>query len=246
MLRSLGLAAGLTCMLAAANAPAVGQDMLVYLRMDDVAGDIVADASGNGRDGVITGAADIVAGQVGSALSVAAADEILIEDDGALDGIDALTVEMWIWMAEQQATGLIQKGSDWGANMSYLIQPWSDGSIYFGIKETASRAVTQAGDFPLSEWYHLAAVFDGSDLRLYIDGELKSEAPSPVDVVPDTENPIQVGNRFVGLMDDFVLYDRALTVDEIETDMSGAVLAVEPWGKLATLWGGLRSHALRR
>ncbi|MAF11576.1 hypothetical protein CMK11_14095 [Candidatus Poribacteria bacterium] len=240
MLRSLGIVVGITGMLLAADALSVGQDMLVYLRMDDVAGDIVVDASGNGHDGVVTGAADVVAGKMGSAVSVTVADEVVIADDVGLDGMGELTAEMWVWMEAQQSTGLIEKGRDWGVNMSYLIQPWNDGKIYFGIHETASRAITNPGDFPLSEWYHLAAVFDGGNLRLYIDGELKSEAPSVVDSVPDTEDPIQLGNRFEGRMDDFVLYDRALTVDEIETDMSGAVLAVDSRGKLATLWGQLR------
>ncbi|MEO2005559.1 MAG: LamG domain-containing protein [Candidatus Poribacteria bacterium] len=240
MFRSLGIAAAMAGMLIATDALSVGQDMLVYLRMDDIAGDVVVDASGNGRDGVVTGAADVVAGKMGSALSVADADEIVIADDPALDGMDALTIEMWVWMETQQATGLIEKGKDWGVNMSYLVQPWSDGNIYFGIHETASRAITAPGDFPLSEWYHLAAVFDGGNLRLYIDGELKSEAPSVVDAVPDTEDPVQIGNRFTGLMDDFVLYDRALTAEEIAMDMSGAVLTVDSRGKLATLWGSLR------
>jgi hypothetical protein len=240
MLRSLGIAVGSVWLLVATGALAVGQDMLVYLPMDAVAGGGVADASGAGRDGVLVGAANVVAGKFGSALAVTAADEINIEDDGALDGFDELTIEMWVLMDEQQATGLVQKGTDWGPTMSYLVQPWSDGKIYFGIQETASRAITQPGDFPLGEWFHLAAVFDGSDLRLYIDGEMLSEAPSPVGVVPDTDMPLQVGARFTGSMDDFVLYDRALTVEEIATDMSGAVLSVEPRGKLATLWGQLR------
>ncbi len=240
MLRSLGAAVGLSAMLAASQALAVGQDMLVYLPMDSLSGDIVADASGSGRDGVLTGAADVVPGKMGSALAVTATDEIHIEGDGSLDAFDEMTVEIWVWMEGQQATGLVQKGTDWGPTMSYLVQPWNDGKIYFGIQETASRAITQPDDFPLGEWFHIAAVFDGSDLRLYIDGELLAEAPSPVGVVPDTDVAIQLGNRFAGSMDDFVLYDRALTVEEIQTDMSGAVLAVEPRGKLATLWGHLR------
>jgi len=223
---------------------AVPGDMLVYLPMDSIEGGKVKDASGNGRDGVIVGSAKLVDGKVGKGVSVTTPDEIHIEDDGSLDGMKALTAEIWVFMETQQATGLIQKGTAWDANMSYLIQPWSDGNIYFGIKTTASRAITKPGDFPLKEWYHLAATYDGSTLRLYINGKKMAEAPVPAGVkeVPDTQNPIQLGNRFQGQMDEFILYKRALTAEEIAQDMSGRVLAVNPQEKMATTWAFIKAH----
>lgn len=221
---------------------AVPGDMLIYLPMDAIEGGMIKDASGKGHQGVVTGSAKIADGKIGKAVSVGTPDEVQIADDGTLDGMKAFTAEMWVYMETQQATGLIQKGDAWDANMSYLIQPWSDGSIYFGIKTTASRAITKPGDFPLKAWYHLAATFDGSTLRLYIDGKKMAEAPSPVKEVPDTKNPIQLGNRFAGMMDEFIFYTRALSADEIAQDMAGRVLAVSPREKIATTWAFLKGR----
>jgi hypothetical protein len=227
-----------------ATSRAVPGDMIVYLPMDAVEGGFVKDASGSGHDGLVVGSAKSVDGKVGKAVAVGKADEIQVADDGTLDGMNAFTAELWVYMETQQATGLIEKGDVWDANMSYLIQPWSDGNIYFGIKTTASRAITKPGDFPLKQWYHLAGTFDGSTLRIFIDGKKIAEAPAPAGVkqVPDTKNPLQIGNRFEGQMDEFVFYTRALTAAEIAQDMSGDVLAVNPTGKTATTWAFIKTR----
>jgi len=223
---------------------AVPGDMVFYYTLDDGQGGTIKDSSGNGRDGRVQGAVKAVDGKFGKAAEVGAADEIQIDDDGSLDGMKAFTAEMWVYMETQQATGLIQKGTDWGANMSYLIQPWSDGKIYFGIKETASRAITNPGDFPLKKWFHLAATYDGSLLKLYIDGKKMAEAPPPAGVkeVPDTKDALKLGGRFAGQMDEAVFYKRALSDAEIQLDMQGRVLAVEPAGKAATTWADVKAR----
>ena len=86
----------------------------------------------------------------------------------------------------------------------------------------------------------LAGTFDGSDLAIYINGEEKARAPAPTDTVPDTPEPLQVGNRLAGILDDFVMYSRVLTGDEIKAIMEGSILPVEIKGKLATTWASVK------
>lgn len=241
--RGLFFAIGAAFAIATTSRAAPG-DMLCYLRMDAVDGGAVKDVSGNGHDGVVVGSAKLVDGKIGKAVSLAATDELQVADTGKLDGMTAFTAELWVSMAAQQATGLIMKGDAWDTNMSYLVQPWSDGNIYFGIKATSSRAITKAGDFPLNKWFHLAATYDGSVLKVYIDGKKMAEAPPPAGVkaVPDTKNPIQIGSRFEGQLDEFIFYSRALTPEEIAQDMTGAVTAVNPADKTATTWARVKTR----
>lgn len=214
--------------------------LLIYLPMDESKGDMVIDASGNGHDGKIAGNAKLVEGKYGSGMELTAAgDEIQITDDGKLDGMKAMTVEIWVKQDSHQATGIIQKGANW-PDMSYLLQPWSDQQIYFGVKDTTSRAITKPGDYPLSKWYHLAGTYDGKILKIYIDGVEKASANAPVDTIPDTDNPLQVGNRLIGVIDDFVMYTRVLTEDEIRKDMSGVLMPVERKGKLTATWAFIK------
>ncbi len=216
----------LTVMATFGEARAAAPDFVVYLPLDEDTGDKVVDASGNGHDGTIVGSTKRISGKYGRAVELTAAGaEIQVPDDKALDGMKALTIEFWVRQDTHQATGIIQKGANW-PDISYLMQPWSDQQIYFGVKDTSSRAITKPGDYPLKEWYHLAGTYDGSTLKIYINGEEKASAPAPVKEVPDTIEPLQVGNRLIGNIDEFVLYSRALSAAEIQKDMNGVSLSV--------------------
>jgi hypothetical protein len=223
------------------EARAADPSLIVYLPMDEGKGNEVIDASGNGYDGAIVGGAEWIDGKYERALELTAEAEIQIPDADALDGLEAMTIEVWVRQDDHQATGIIQKGDNW-PNISYLLQPWSDQMIYFGVKDTSSRAITKPGDYPLGEWYHLAGTYDGETLKIHVNGEEKASAPAPVDTVPDTVDPLQVGNRLAGAIDDFVMYSRALSEDEIRENMSGAVLHVERKGKLATTWAFIKGE----
>ncbi len=78
-------------------------------------------------------------------------------------------------------------------------------------------------------WRHVAAVYDGSTIALFVDGTLLEVVDAP-DLLVD-QNPIVIGgdiddgllaNPFDGALDDVRLYSRALDGDEIAT------LAVPP------------------
>ena len=222
------------------DAYAVDADLVMYLPLDEGKGEEVADALGNGHDGAIVGNFKWIDGKYGKAVElVADGAEIQVPDDKALDGMKALTIEVWVRQDTHQSTGIIQKGANW-PNISYLIQPWSDQKIYFGVQDTSSRAITKPGDYPLKEWYHLAGTYDGSTLKLYINGKEKASAPAPAKVVPDTAEPLQVGNRLLGAIDEFALYTRTLSADEIQDDMNGKLLPVTKKSKLAACWGHIK------
>jgi len=223
------------------DAYAANPDLVVYLPLNENKGKDVADALGNGHDGAIVGDFKWIDGKYDKAVELAAAGaEVQVPDDKALDGMKELTIEVWVKQDTHQATGIIQKGASW-PNMSYLLQPWSDQQIYFGVKDTSSRAITKAGDYPLKEWYHLTGTYDGSTLKIFINGKEKASAAAPVKEVPDTTEPLQVGNRLLGAIDEFALYNRALSAAEIQDDMNGKLLSVTPKSKLAACWGYIKS-----
>jgi hypothetical protein len=231
------------CILLALGMVAMAADpnLVVYLPMNDGSGDVVKDLSPNKLDGTIVGKDyKWVDAKQGKGLDIVNGTEIQIPDNALLDSMKALTIEIWVKMDTHQATRLIDKGENWD-ELSYLIQPWSDQQIYFGILSTSSRAITPAGSYTLSKWFHLAAVFDGTDLILYIDGVEKSKAKSPVNQVPDTKEPLEIARGTTGTIDEFALYNRALTPAEIAKDMNGiSAAAVSSVSKLTTTWGQLK------
>ena len=221
---------------------AVDPDLIMYLPMDEGSGDTVKDLSSNKFEGKITGK-DFkwIDGQKGKGLEFVSGTHIQIPDNKLLDGMKTLTIEIWVRQDTHQNTNLVLKGVNW-PGLSYLLQPWGDQQVYWGVNQVDSRAIAPAGSYPLKKWYHLAAVFDGQDLILYIDGVEKSKAKAPVNIVPDTGEPLELGKLFTGAIDEFVMYNRALKPAEITSDMGGVVMAVNSSKSLTTTWGSLKMN----
>jgi hypothetical protein len=78
-------------------------------------------------------------------------------------------------------------------------------------------------------------------LILYVDGNKESEAEAPVNQVPDTATPLRLGALFTGSIDEFAMYNRALTENEVKKDMTGISLAVASQGKLPIAWGSIKN-----
>jgi len=219
----------------------VDPNLVIYLPMDDVKGDVVKDLSPNGFDGKMVGKDyKWINGKNGGGLELVTGTEIQVEDNNMLDGMKALTLELWMKQDTHQATNVIIKGVNW-PDISYLAQPWSDQQVYFGIKDTSSRAIAPAGSYSLGKWYHLTATFDGQTLKVFMDGNELSKAKSPVNQVPDTVTPLRIGALFTGSIDEFVMYDRALDVNEINKDMAGVSMSVTLQGKLPIAWGNIKN-----
>ena len=64
------------------------------------------------------------------------------------------------------------------------------------------------------EWHHVAGVYDGSEIRLYFDGELVDTQPHTTGIASN-DGYLQIGKNFPGTVDDVVVYNRAMTLEEI-------------------------------
>ena len=101
-------------------------------------------------------------------------------------------------------------------------------------------------------WYHVVGVWDAGEdsVKLYLDGVLQSTAGT-VPASPGTQKIIHLGRRtdgsdlshFDGIIDDFGVFNVALTEDDIKTIMTEglkSVAAVFPAGKLTTTWAKIK------
>jgi len=81
-------------------------------------------------------------------------------------------------------------------------------------------------DLVVGEWRHIAATWDGADIRLYVDGVevafganvFTSIADTTVDVNIGAFQAFASGDRsafFDGMIDEVYVFDRALTATEI-------------------------------
>ena len=97
--------------------------------------------------------------------------------------------------------------------------------------------------FEPKTWYHIAGVKQGSDLTVYINGKEIGIFAVPKAFVQG-EGHLRIGATDIRsasfAMDEFQLYNRPLTAEEVALDAEGRLLSVEPQRKLTTTWGDIK------
>jgi hypothetical protein len=120
---------------------------------------------------------------------------------------------------------LISKGRSGGhvaTNFQIYIHP--DGYIVgeHEIDGTQGVQVYSVVTVELGQWYHVALMYDSSDLKLYVDGELDAINEEPGDPADIGRWPVNIGANgehdgfFDGAIDEVRIYDRALSECEIK------------------------------
>ena len=193
-------------------------------------GNVTADASGNGNVGTVTNAAWTPAGRHGGALSFNGANSLVrVQASPSLNVGAALTVSAWIrpLAAQNWWKAIVQREVD-----AYFLHASSDaGPLRPAAGGTIGGSVpyiTGPAANPVDAWTHLALTYDGSALRMYVNGTLASSRPT-TGTVQSTSNPLSIGGNlpygeyFQGLIDEVRVYNRALSQTDIQTDMNTAV-----------------------
>ncbi|MCP4570097.1 MAG: LamG domain-containing protein, partial [FCB group bacterium] len=140
---------------------------------------------------------------------------------------ESFTVELWVRPGAGDAESvLLEKWSGIGSYPYALRYRPAGGEIVFArstgaASSTAELTVSTAG-IDDGEFHHLAAVKDGSILRLYVDGALASEMVDPITSTIRGESALHVGSRggtghfFSGAITELRLWRRARTAAEID------------------------------
>ena len=77
----------------------------------------------------------------------------------------------------------------------------------------------------MNAWTHLAATYDGSTLRFYVNGT-QAASRAVTGGITSSTNPLRIGGNsvwgewFNGSIDEVRIYNRALTPAQISTDMN--------------------------
>jgi hypothetical protein len=96
-----------------------------------------------------------------------------IGDQAALEGMKALTVETWVKPNITGGSGIVAKWNSWtaGTGGSYILWQNSTGSVGWGIiTENSTANFFDTPVLQVDEWYHLVGIYDGSGIRLYVNG----------------------------------------------------------------------------
>ena len=212
-------------------------ELVGHWSFDDGAGAIAVDSSGNGHDAVVEGGGDSawVEGQLGDAVEVGNGVWVNVPPEAWAPIDNQFTVAFWSF-------GYDGLGNNWGffataAGANRMVSnhiPWGDGSVYYDTADAAGAWQAERISKPLDPgmatgvWNHWAFTknADTGDKKIYLNGELWHSGTNATGPVTDI-SVFTIGSgpngseQYLGVIDDFQLYDVELTQEEIQAAMIG-------------------------
>jgi len=211
----------------ASAAEEIDPNLVGWWKLDDGFGTIATDWSGHDNHGSLVGDPQWVSGYIGGTLDFDGdGDYIDCGYDPIFDITDEITLAAWVnirsisvqWMA------IVAKGEyAWR-----LSNDDSDPRFHFGITiwSDDNPSVNGSTAVGYDEWHHVAGMYDGSNINLYLDGVLDVNISNDTGIGTNTENlligenPEAAERYWDGFIDDVRVYNVALTEDEIAAVMS--------------------------
>jgi len=204
-------------------------------KFDESLGDIAHDSSGNGNMGTLMNWPYWAEGRYGSALSFDGVDDLVsIPDSPTIKASgNQISVELWFKPAatldnSTAALELLDKGNEYTFILNLEpYQPIPNGKIAFLVyfEGIGRRWVETTTDEWLADtWYHLAGVYDGSQLKIYVNGILQNSIEVSSNLHSESY-PLAIGSYtlgtqwfFNGVVDEVKVYNQTRTVEEIWKD----------------------------
>ncbi|GAB3171622.1 hypothetical protein GCM10027059_40140 [Myceligenerans halotolerans] len=214
---------------------AAAQDATVEVRRDAPDGELLATAEIPGM--IDAGWSEGPAG-FGGAVSLNGGGALRDTElpQGVVSGVEDFTISTWVnWDGGQTWARIFDFGSGTDAYMFLTPSAGGTDSLRYAITAGGSAAEQQINApsaLPPDGWHHVAVTLSGSTGTLYLDGEVVGSNTemtlSPADLGQTPQNWIGRSQwpdpLLDGAVDDFNVFDRALTAEEIGS------LVAEPGG----------------
>ncbi|MGF1586092.1 MAG: glycoside hydrolase family 2 TIM barrel-domain containing protein [Bacteroidales bacterium] len=190
---------------------------------------IVKDKSPAQNHGAIMGRAGIVEGRSGNGVFLSGHDDwVEFYRDRSLDvNGHALVIEFWLkpFEIDNRINTFLSKGSH---QYGIVMSDRDSLEFYVSGQRRASAKARVSGDW-YGNWHHVAGIYNGKQLELYIDYEKVASTPFggslrpgpyPLCIGRNVERHDQgefSGQLSSGVFDDIRIYDKPLTIEELRT-----------------------------
>jgi hypothetical protein len=213
---------------ATARYPGPFEGLLLWYPMDDDPANGAADATSNARHATCVGGCPTLApGRIGHAFDFTGNIHLQLLNDPGLDGLTSFTVAFRSSLRAFGGDGISKAvGTDDGD--SFELGVTAGGVAVMCTTPDFTSLANCDGSVPgvvsLNRWVHLASTWDGTTVRVFLDGAqvaigvARTTAFDAHAVLIGAEETPKSGNvayHLDGLLDDVRLYDRALSTVEI-------------------------------
>jgi len=207
-------------MVLAGIATAADPSLVAWYRFDGDADD----SSGNNLHGTEMGDPTYEAGVFGQALSLDGdGDYIDCGLDPKFDITDFITFTYWIKVNafDKQWNTVLSRGDDSWRSSRADLNNFMEAAVG-GTSGNYTYGVTPVDD---GEWHHVGWVYDGTMNYLYVDGEVDATEENSGQITVSSyplyigDNSQATGRFWNGLIDDVMIYNRALSQEEVQAVM---------------------------
>ncbi len=240
---AMGVVAALVIAGMAGSAGAAVSGLVAEWRFDGSS----QDTSGSGNNGTIYGAT-FVQGISGQALSFNGVDNMVVVPHSPSLSLEKYTLEAWIKKDQHSEFGITN------AIISKRYEPsWMDNyGLYISVNGTIQASsyspdiwtwfgVESVKKISAGDWYHIAATYDRTTLKIYINGVLDNSVNTQY--TPYQNNQQLVIGRacwgdpcafrpsnpsFNGIIDEVRIYNRALSASEIQAEYNALTSTSTP------------------
>ena len=196
---------------------------------DEGSGSTVTDQSGTGNNGTVANTTWVTTGKYGGALQFnGSSARVNVPDAASLHLTTGMTLEAWVNPTTVNGNwrDVIYKGDD-----NYYLEATSTNASKPDAGLIAGGSYGDAygtAALPANSWSYLAETYDGTTLRLYVNGSQVASTAHSGSIGTST-NPLQIGGDslygqyFAGMIDEVRIYNTALTATQIQADQATPV-----------------------
>ncbi|MFP4467905.1 MAG: InlB B-repeat-containing protein, partial [Bacteroidales bacterium] len=183
--------------------------------MEEGTGQTIADAGSSGNDGVASGTT-WTSSPFGNGLHFDGNASLTVNHDPSLVVNEALALSLWVRPEFNSETSGVIAGKGRGA---YQLEV--EGLDF--IAYVAGQTVSVPAIF--GQWQHVVLSWDGSTIRVYVNGQQRVSSGFSGSV-PENTNDLIMGTNFTGDIAEVRLYDRGLSSYDASALYQGNVLPV--------------------
>ncbi len=211
-----------------ATNPDLNDGLVGHWTFDGVLNTQITDQSGNGNTGYFGASSNATntlttIGNIGQAVKMDGVGDNVYIGSGVLNQIEPNGFSIFMWLKSTETTNG-RYFFERGGSGSFTVQAQSSGNAYCRIRNTSGTFLGTPSALVLDgEWHHVGCSFSTTTkaFTMYVDGaSTTSKNAVAFDKFTDNANWFTIGGRkgggfAEGTIDDFRVYNRSLSADEI-------------------------------
>lgn len=154
-------------------------------------------------------------------------DYVELSNHTGLSGPKYITIESWIYVDNFNSSPCnVCAPVVWHQDDAYRFGTGNAKGIHFDISDGSNtQSFSISSGLNQNQWHHIAGTFDGSWMRIYLDGVLKDSASAKFSAIGynSTSTPIWIGDPvtgYGGIIEETRIWDYARTKKQIQDGMN--------------------------